>query len=90
MKTTIILLGEVEIEDEGFLSDYAKEELEAGRVSNLRLFTVEELVAPRPVLSWLEYLLPRFLHWKSDAGKGELAGPFADNMLKRVFSQDVE
>ena len=53
MKMTILLLAEVEIEDEGHTTAYAKEEIEAGRVSNLRLATTRKL------LPWSSYLVPR-------------------------------
>lgn len=55
-KFTVVLLAELEIEDEGFLTDCVKEELVAGRVENLRPATLNEL-AHRPSL--LAYLVPR-------------------------------
>ena len=53
---TVMLLAEMEIEDEGFLTECAREELAAGNVKDLRLATCRELQR----FDWISYLLPRF------------------------------
>ena len=55
MRHTVLLLAEVEIEDEGFITDCVNEQIAAGGLSDIRIATARQLVANK----WDRYLIPR-------------------------------